>query len=86
MESIVTGMDEKHQSQVLVAWLVDQIPPEFQHLVHVVKAESSSLVREQAPDVNTVEGALAHLAAQAEVSTSVRKLVLTLAGAFCEQK
>jgi len=81
MAVIVGGLLEHHQSQALVAWLVDQIPPNFQHLVNVVKTDSSAKAGEP-PDVNTLEGALALLATQAEANTAVRKLVLTMAQAF----
>ena len=81
MEIILGGMQERHQSQALVAWLVDQIPLNLQHLVYVVKADSSGKA-EEPPDVNTLEGALALLATQAEANSSLRKLVLTMAEAF----
>ena len=81
LESILKGLDEKHHAQVLVAWLLDQIPAGFEGLVHIVK-DSSSFVREEIPDVRTMEGSLKVLAAQADANPAVRKLVMTMAAAF----
>lgn len=80
--AIVSGLDEKHQAQVLVAWLVDQIPSGLHHLVHIVQADAPSVNREEAPDVRTMEGSMAVLLAQADVNPAVRTLVMTMAQAF----
>ena len=78
MEVIVGAMLAQHQPQAVVAWLVDQIPDNFRHMVHVVKAASAK--SNEPVDVNTLEGALAVLATHAEANPAVRKLVLTMAG------
>ena len=81
IESILKGLDKKHHAQVLVAWLLDQIPDGFGDLVHIVR-DTSSFAREEAPDVRTIEGSLKVLAAQADANPAVRKLVITMASAF----
>jgi hypothetical protein len=82
---IITGLNEDHQAQALVSWLSDQIPGQLQHLVHIVRSESS-VVREDAPDIRTVEGSLAILEKQAESNEALRTVLMNLAKAFTVQK
>lgn len=81
MEMILSGIEEHHQSQLLLAWLSDQVSPEYQHLVHIVRSDKLSARRDVA-DLATVEGSLAALSAQADVNPAVRTLILTMAQAF----
>lgn len=84
MVQILPGLNEVHQAASLSAWLVDQIPPEYRHLVHVVQS-ASSVVKEEAPDINTLEGALQVLRKQAESNDSLMKLLTNIAEAFAKK-
>lgn len=80
---IITGLGEEHQAQAIVLWLTDQVPSQFQHLVHIVRAESS-VVREEVPDIRTIEGSMVVLEKQAESNENLRTVLMNLAMAFSQ--
>jgi len=80
---IIEGLGEEHQSQALALWLADQVPPQFQHLIHIVRSESS-VVREAIPDIRTIEGSIMILEKQSETNESLRTVLLNLAMAFTQ--
>lgn len=81
MTQIVLGLRDEHQAQALIAWLTDQIPPELQSLVLIVRA-GSSVVREEPADASTLEGALKLLGQHAETNEAVQVVLLNMAKAF----
>jgi hypothetical protein len=79
--SVLDGLKEEHAVLVLIAWLQDQVPPQHQHLVHIVRADPAML-REGNLDVNTFEGAMQLLEREADRNESVRTLLMNLAKTF----
>lgn len=81
-EQLLTGLDGGHRAQALVLWLQDQIPAQFQSLVHIVRSETSCVLRKELPDIKTIEGSLAILASQAETNEAVRLVLRNMASMF----
>ena len=78
---IIGGLQEEHQGQALVSWLVDQIPPQFHHMVHIVRSETGKL-QDSSPDIGTLEGTLLILGIQAESNDALRVCLFNMARAF----
>ena len=85
MGQILGGLDEKHRTQALISWLSDQVPADYTHLVHIVRAGQQEHPAET-PDINTIEGSLAVLETQAESNEAVRTVLMNLAAAFAPAK
>lgn len=81
MGQILSGLEEEHRQQALMAWLVDQVPAEYQHLVHIVRSGAVEQ-RPEPPDIDTVAGSLEVLGVQAEKNEAVRVVLKNLAAAF----
>lgn len=79
---LLGGLEQEHRAQALILWLQDQIPAQYQDLVHVVRANGSPAVREEAPDIRTIEGSLSVLGGQAEKNEAVRRVLMDMALAF----
>lgn len=74
--------DDAHRSEALTFWLKDQIPVNHRDLVYIVKTTSTAFAKDDVPDIGTLEGAVAVLAAKAEVNAPLRTVLLNMAKAF----
>lgn len=78
--SVLSGLKPEHQTQAIIAWVSDQLAPEHQSLVHIVPA--IEMVKQEVPDVRTIEGALTVLGEQAAINPAVRVVLTNMAVAF----
>lgn len=85
LEQVLTGLDQENRAQGLVCWLMDQVPSQFSDLVHIVRSESDSFVVNDAPDIQTIEGSLAVLVAEAEKNDALRSVLMNMALAFSQK-
>jgi hypothetical protein len=81
MRQIIAGLIAEDQAQALICWLKDQVPAEFAHLVHIVRAEPVK-PSDKPLDVSTIEGSLAILSKQAESNEKVQHLLKSMAEMF----
>ena len=79
---VLSGLRPEHQAKAIIAWVGDQLAPEHMALVHIVPATEP--VKEDVPDVRTLEGALTVLGQQADSNPAIRAVLTTLAVAFTD--
>lgn len=77
---ITEGLLEKDRAQAVVSWLRDQLPKSHGHLVEI--REANAMVRDEMPNVKTLEGAMAILYKKAESNEALRIALLNMAKAF----
>jgi hypothetical protein len=78
--TILNGLRPEHQVQAISAWISDQLAPEHLALIHIVPAVEQ--VKEDVPDVRTLEGALSVLGEQAAGNPALRMVLTNMAVAF----
>jgi hypothetical protein len=78
---VIEGLEPEHQAQALMLWIADQIPPQFQHLLYIVRADDRN-DKPKDVDIRTIEGSIQVLEKKAETNDALRTVLLNLAQAF----
>ena len=75
---LLKAFTPEQQSTLVQAWLLDQIPAEYSHLVNVEKCVNGSK-KNRIPNPGTVEGAVEVLKNAAETNSALTKVILNMA-------
>lgn len=78
---LLASFTQNQQQMALRYWLLDQIPQEYLHLVSV-QNDLECVVKDEGPNIRTLEGALEGLRSHAAENQHLRVVLMSLAKAF----